>query len=97
MIERRTTEIIIQTRERIFVRRPANELRTICAGCQTETVFITLEQATMQTGTSVREIFRRIERGLIHFIETAEGLMLVCPASLENSIINPQVVVRLDD
>lgn len=96
-MKQRKTEIFIQTRERIFVRRAANELQMLCAGCQTETVFITPEQATLQTNANVREIFRRVEGGTIHFIETAEGITLICMASLLNSTVNQQTVFRLDD
>lgn len=96
-MQQRKSEIFIQTRERIFVRRSVNELQAVCAECQTEIVFILPEQAALQAGTSVREIFCRVESGAVHFIETADGLTLVCPASLENSIVNLHDVVRLDD
>ena len=81
-MEKSTIEIIIQTRERIFARRSADEVQSLCPTCQTGTVFIEPGRAALQTGTSVRRIFRRIENGTIHFVETPEGLVLVCQQSL---------------
>ena len=83
-MEQKKTEIFIRTRERIFVRRSMNKLQAFCAECQTETVFVLPEQAAMQTGTSIREIFRRLENGAIHFTEMTDGLTLVCQQSLLN-------------
>lgn len=46
------------------------------------------EQAVMLTRVSAREIHRLIEAGLVPFVETPEGLLLVCIGSLTQSIID---------
>ena len=90
-MKRTTTEILIETRETIVVRRAPQalreplKLRGWCEGCQRETIFLITEHAAAALGVSTREIFRRVERGAFHFHETAEGATLVCVASLSSN------------
>ena len=90
-------EIRVEKRERITFFRLPDEVRAVCAVCDRETVFVAPEHAAASLSVSMREIFRRIETGAIHFIEAEAGRTLVCPASLENSIVNQSFVVVLDD
>ena len=81
-MKNKKTEILIETHERTFFRWLEKEVRTFCPVCRTDGFFILPERAAVETGASVREIFRRVESGAVHFIETANGLTLVCQASL---------------
>ena len=45
-------------------------------------VFLPPERATSLFNITIREIYRRIERGSVHFLDTASGTTLVCAASL---------------
>ncbi len=78
----RKIEIHIEKRERITFFRATEEIRIICAVCECETLFIAPERAAVSHGLTMREIFRRVESGAIHFIETREGLTLICLNSL---------------
>ena len=92
------TEILIETRERTVVRWLEKEVRTFCHVCRVESFFILPEHAAIEAGSGVREIFRLIESGLAHFIETADGLVLVCQASLSadiNAARNPKTFLAI--
>jgi hypothetical protein len=54
----------------------------MCNGCNAETDWLTPEQAIVITGLNAREIFRRVESGLLHFKETPEGFSFICAQSL---------------
>lgn len=83
-MKQQTTEFYIETRERIVFRRTsAQEVETVCAACGgAAAVFIVPERAAFLFDLTTREIYRRIERGAIHFLETDAGATLVCAASL---------------
>lgn len=86
-MKQQTTEIHIETRERIIFRQTsAQELETCCAECGAAAVFILPERAAFLFDLTTREIYRRIERGAIHFLETDAGVTLVCANSLS---VNP--------
>lgn len=76
------TEILIETRERTLLRWIEKEMQMLCAVCGSQSSFILPERAALETGTSVRDLFRLIENAAVHFIETADGLTLVCRGSL---------------
>ena len=82
-MKQKTTEIFIETQERIVFRQTsAREIETACAACDSDSIFIQPERAAFLFNLTTREIYRRIERGTIHFLETDAGATLVCAASL---------------
>ena len=81
-MKNKKTEILIETHERTLVRWLEKEVRSFCRVCLTEGFFILPERAAIESGASVREIFRMVESGAVHFIETDNRLTLVCRASL---------------
>ncbi len=76
------TVISFQSREFLLVHRAQAEVRSMCNGCNAETDWLTPEQAIVVTGLNAREIFRRVESGLLHFKETPEGFSFICAQSL---------------
>lgn len=56
-----------------------------CSSCDRNVQFVSAEAAARQAQISVRTIYRRAEKGLLHFSETQEGLLLVCRESLATS------------
>jgi len=81
-MKNKKTEILIETRERTLIRWLEKEIRAFCEECRDESLFILPERAAVESGASVREIFRRVESGAVHFIETENRLTLICRASL---------------
>ncbi len=82
------TEITIEQHEITVVHSGAHKLlpaapaRAWCALCEQEVVVLSAETAAQVAGVSRREIYRRLERGDLHFKETAEGVVQVCLTSL---------------
>ena len=86
MKRRKLTEVLIETVETVIIRRsrrPSGEpLAAWCEECGLETLMISPDAAAELVGASLREIYRRVEAGALHFIETPEGRLFICPASL---------------
>lgn len=75
-------EITSETSEFFIIRRPHTRVTAWCSECQRKVRLLTPEAAADGAGVSIRAIFRLIEAGRIHFIETDGGRVLVCFDSL---------------
>jgi hypothetical protein len=49
---------------------------------------VTIDQAAILARVSSRDIYREVQAGLLHFIETTEGSVLICFNSLNGSNLN---------
>lgn len=81
MRESNKTEITIET-HRTFIVRRTSLTRAWCARCATTVSFASPEEAARLAGRSAREIYRAVEAGRLHFIETGNRLLRVCLDSL---------------
>ena len=84
MTRTRRTTITVRT-ERLLVAGNDRSLYSLCAACGGEVRMITIDQAASVARASSRDIYREIEAGKLHFIETAELSVLVCFNSLNDS------------
>lgn len=50
---------------------------------------VTPNEAALITGKDARAIFREVESGQIHFIESANGALLICKQSLARGAARP--------
>jgi hypothetical protein len=80
----RRTEVTVETHEITIIRCSQELVAPRCRECAETVEMITPEQAAALTFIHVREIFRWIEAGWVHYSETPQGSLLVCP----NSILN---------
>jgi hypothetical protein len=78
MNKRRRTEITIETKL-LVLRYTRRRAPLYCAVCLSPTPLIAPEEAATPAGASTRTIYALVESGQIHFRETAEGKLLVCP------------------
>jgi hypothetical protein len=78
----RTIEVTVDTDEFLVIRERQRFPLGWCAACACEARMIKPEAAAALRGTSVREVYRRIETGEVHFAERSDGLVLVCLNSL---------------
>ncbi len=78
----RTTEITLESRW--FGSAESAPLPSVarCPWCAAEVQLLTPEEAGELCGVSVREIYRLVEAGSIHFIETRQGRLWLCANSL---------------
>lgn len=80
---RRKTFVEIETPRRISVIIPAAEIAEYCPFCEApKQPLITAEHAAVMFGISRRTIYRFVEEGAAHFVENADGDVMLCPASL---------------
>ncbi len=79
------TETIIETHEVWVVRKRAGQPAVWCAECAGRPAMLTTEEAARLTGLSQRAVYRNVEAGAVHFTETADGCLFVCPASLSDA------------
>jgi hypothetical protein len=82
MPKQRTT-INIETHSLSVVRPARDAVKFWCAGCAASVSMLIPETAALHCATTAREIYRRIENGKIHFLETPAGDLFVCCPSLD--------------
>lgn len=85
---RRKTKISVQQTKRLVVTLPETEEIITCPFCEGDEVMIVAESAASVFGFSRREIYRMVETRQVHFLGTTEGVLFVCPKSLEPSSTN---------
>ena len=74
------TEITFEVEETIILRQVAEIVMGFCPQCQALVEMLTPQLAAAVSKTPIREIFRLIESGRLHFMETDE--IRVCLNSL---------------
>ena len=82
MTKNSKTEITIETHRTLVVRRRPNFVTARCAACAVDVAFASPEDAARLTGVGAREIYRAVEEGQLHFIETGNRQLRVCMTSL---------------
>lgn len=80
MATKRRTEIIIETERVIIV--PAPAAPAWCNACSLQVEMLTPEQAAALVNVTQRTIYRWVETQLLHFVEEADGRLLICRNSL---------------
>ena len=77
---RRKTEIEIELNETVAYSRRSERFETFCPNCKALVEMATPPIAAVLTHTTEREIYRLVETGSVHFIETDR--VLICLNSL---------------
>jgi len=83
---RTRTEIIVETDRWVIVSR----LRRSgwCSACSRQVEMLNVDEAAIFARVNSRTIFHWIESGALHSSETPEGLLLICPRSLNSNFGN---------
>jgi len=70
-------------RPQVFIiNRPGVSEQRSCSRCSESSGMITAEEAAALCEVSTRVIYRCLEDGAIHFIETAKGQLFICLKTL---------------
>ena len=77
-------KLTFETERVLVIRRVRAGRRATCGACGEVVGLVTADEAARVSRVSVRAIYRMVEAGKIHFIETAEQL-LICFNSLRRS------------
>ncbi|HEY0427024.1 MAG TPA: hypothetical protein VGC76_04380 [Pyrinomonadaceae bacterium] len=80
-------EISFEQREIWRVSRADKAETQICPFCLNDAPMISAEDLAALAAASPREIYRQIERGTLHFVETADKQIFVCFASFSEKIL----------
>src|ERR1043165_5732888 len=75
------TEITVETRQAIVIRRHGSLVQSWCGRCQALAGLIRLEEAAL-AGVSLQAICRQMEADRLHLVEVADGLNYICLNSL---------------
>jgi len=86
------TEITVATRQRITIRR-RSQPDAWCERCGATVGMLLPEHAAVLSNTTPREIYRRVENGEVHFVETRKGDLFICCRTITS--IKPAEAVRL--
>jgi hypothetical protein len=78
MRRERIAETIVETHEYLIVRRRGGAAEGWCAVCARAVRLVTPAEAAAIAATDTREIYRRIEAGLLHGTETPDRDFLIC-------------------
>jgi hypothetical protein len=81
---KRKIEIAFETKQTIVWRRRSETVETWCESCAAPSLMLDAQHAAFGAGLSLRQICQQVETGNLHFIETEEGLLLICLTSLSN-------------
>jgi len=85
----RRTVITFEKLERSFYQLPGAEpLLAHCRQCHAEVSWLAPDQVVAMTGLTLREIFRLIESNTVHFDETPEGSLHICPNSVGSGLMS---------
>lgn len=83
------TTISVETHSLSVIRPAHSPVNLLCAGCAANVEMVTPERAAVLCATSPRSIYRLVERGALHFIESSAGELLICCRSLQSRINEP--------
>lgn len=75
-------ELIIERKRSVTIKFGNISGERFCAACGERAQFVTIDEAAIVRQSTARQIFQLVEADLIHFIETENGLLLICFASL---------------
>jgi hypothetical protein len=76
----RKTNVFVKTERKIIVRGGSSKDFVCCADCAEQ--MLPAQTSADFFGISSREIYRFIESGKIHFVETEANEIYVCPVSV---------------
>jgi len=75
-------EIIAERERRVTIRWGSFQTDKFCPICNGASPFVAVDQAALIGGTTSLAIYRAIESGRVHALETTEGFLIVCLASI---------------
>lgn len=76
------TEVFIETRETLIIKRNRTFVRTWCEGCEREVSMLPLQEAALLTGHDVKAIRTMMENQHIHFCYLKPKTASICLRSL---------------
>ena len=73
----------MERREVSILRPDRNGILLYCEKCGTKVVMLPIETAAVVTGATPRMLYRWIDEEKLHFIESPDGMVLLCAESFK--------------
>ena len=89
---KKRTEITVELEQMMIVKRREGAVCDWCPDCQRDVVMLTPDEAASLTPASTRALYRLIDVGRIHFIETQAGLIRLCFPSLLQALVDGNII-----
>lgn len=86
MTTKQKTVIKVETHKFLVVRPVHSPINLWCDECLLTVPMVTPERAAVLVNATPRIIYRRVENGELHFVETDEGELFICSRSLAVNI-----------
>jgi len=83
-------EIAVETHRVLTIKSRGRCTLAWCPECGKQVSMITPDQAAALTNLSARGIYRQVEIGLIHYLETPGGFLLICSKSIARLATKPR-------
>jgi hypothetical protein len=77
-MSKKRLEISFESREQWRIFSPDSAENVQCPFCEEDSPMLSVENLAVLTETSQLEIYREIERGSLHFVETKKSQLFVC-------------------
>jgi hypothetical protein len=81
-VGKKRIKIILESERVLVIRRPKDKPVLWCDRCARAVAMLTVDEAAIAARASSRLIFQWAEAGRLHFTETPEGRLYICPNSL---------------
>lgn len=78
-------DIMIEIDRTVVVNARRQAVVARCAACAAEVRMVTVDEAAAIARVTARTIYRGVEAGRIHFIETPSGALYICLKSLSQT------------
>jgi hypothetical protein len=82
MRRKKKTEIIVEREQVLVIRRLDDRQPRWCAECAEQAQMLSVDEGAALAQVSARAVYRWVESGQLHFVETEDGSLLVCINSL---------------
>lgn len=82
---KKRTEITVQTDRIVVVTKQRPASRAWCKPCRREVLMLAVDEAASLAGVSSRTMYQWVEEQRVHFLETRDGLLLICSDSIPAS------------
>ena len=70
-------------RQEVSLRQDRHGILLYCEKCGTKVVMLPVETAAVVTGATPRMLYRWIDEEKLHFIESPDGMVLLCAESFK--------------
>ena len=88
---KRKTEVVVQTHQVTTVHLTRQSICAWCGACRAAVLMLTPDEAAAVALCTGRDIYRRVDAGELHYLETDDGALLICVNSLGGTTLETQI------